>query len=73
MPTKLKWREVKASILVISSISKWSKHIRSEENYFQSNANIIKSKEIIFKAKQTRPTKRGGAKQSKPSYFKKSH
>jgi hypothetical protein len=51
MATLAKRKRTKASIMVFSSISKRSEHIREKENNFRSEANILDRKKVIFEAK----------------------
>jgi hypothetical protein len=45
---------VKASIMMFSSISKRSEHVRKLENLFRSEANIFVLKNLKIEAKRTR-------------------
>ncbi len=49
--TLAKRKRTKASIMVFSSISKRSKHLRQNKYYFRSEANTFDSKTTVFKAK----------------------
>ncbi len=46
--------EAKASIMMFSSISKRSEHVRKLENLFRSEANMFILKNLKIEAKQTR-------------------
>jgi hypothetical protein len=58
MATLAKRKRTKASILVFSSISKRSEHLRSSANYFRNEANTLDRTKIIFEAKRTCPSVR---------------
>ncbi len=54
MATLAKRKRRKASIMVFSSISKRSEHLRQEANYFRNEANTLDRTKIIFEAKRRR-------------------
>ncbi len=54
MATLAKRKRTKASIMVFSSISMRSEHLRQSENYFRNEANTLGRTKIIFEAQRTR-------------------
>ncbi len=54
MATLAKRKRTKASIMVFSSISKRSEHLRQKANYFRNEANTLDRTKLIFEAKRTR-------------------
>jgi len=54
MATLAKQKRTKASIMVFSSISKRSEHVRQLENLFRSEVNMFILKNLKIEAKRTR-------------------